>query len=475
MDKFAAITFDDKELKFVSISSKGATFQVDRVEKTDLAAGLVSDFEICDQKAFVSALRRFLFDATPKIEVGALVLGVPANKSFLKVVTLKDEIGDVSEAIVHKAVSNFPLTEENGYFSWQKKDGEIQIAACQKNLIDNWLYIFKSAALKVLAIKPAPLALVNLLDPLAKVNLIVLANQDGYQLVIGKKGLVYQVESGQFSEEFVKSTELLAEKINTLAADFVKSNPALGVEKIFISTPDNTKLTKVLAKNNLTVENLPLPMGLTKEQEDYIIPAALAITESGDTKEGGINFPPQEQPMVVPAESQESQPSSSFPLKGVIAALALIIIIAVLAFRFFGWGLPFFGKGQKEETGPTITIESPTQEATQSAAATESAKATQSAVVAKKEDFTIEILNGSGVQGVAAKTQTALRGKGWKVEKIGNADREDYATTQLRFKKSFEPLKNDLISDLKGSYQVEVGDNLADTEEFDVEIILGLK
>jgi anionic cell wall polymer biosynthesis LytR-Cps2A-Psr (LCP) family protein len=45
--------------------------------------------------------------------------------------------------------------------------------------------------------------------------------------------------------------------------------------------------------------------------------------------------------------------------------------------------------------------------------------------------FTVEILNGTGITGLAGRTAELLRGFGYDVISIGNADRSDYAATEI--------------------------------------------
>lgn len=91
----------------------------------------------------------------------------------------------------------------------------------------------------------------------------------------------------------------------------------------------------------------------------------------------------------------------------------------------------------------------------------------------KKADLKIMILNGSGVNGLAARTKTLLESKGYTVVDIDTADetRED---TLLRFKKDKLAYKDLIQGDTKEEFpEVVVEDTLADTEAYDVLIVAG--
>ena len=64
-------------------------------------------------------------------------------------------------------------------------------------------------------------------------------------------------------------------------------------------------------------------------------------------------------------------------------------------------------------------------------AATVSANTGAEAIAADSSTVNIEVLNGTGVPGMAAKTRDLLEAKGWQVDAIGDADRGDYSQSIL--------------------------------------------
>lgn len=91
----------------------------------------------------------------------------------------------------------------------------------------------------------------------------------------------------------------------------------------------------------------------------------------------------------------------------------------------------------------------------------------------KKEELDVMVLNGAGVNGLAARTKTLLEDKGYKVFDIDTADevRED---TLLRFKKDSIAYKALLEEDLKDAFpNIVVEDSLDDGEDYDLLIIAG--
>lgn len=87
---------------------------------------------------------------------------------------------------------------------------------------------------------------------------------------------------------------------------------------------------------------------------------------------------------------------------------------------------------------------------------------------------TIEILNGSGIAGEAARVKTALEQEGFTVVSIGNADQSDYENTMIQTKKdSPQAFIGMLKSVLEKTYVLDETEELSKQEESDVRVIIG--
>src|SRR3989344_1567933 len=127
--------------------------------------------------------------------------------------------------------------------------------------------------------------------------------------------------------------------------------------------------------------------------------------------------------------------------------LIILIVIGAVAFAIFR-GIGPFSKlklgGVKEET-----IESPTP---------------------------FGFSSPSPAASPAAALKDSLEGKGWTVDKIGNAESDDFTNTVIKFKASFANFQDTLFEDLSSDYSVEVSDDdLEATDSADIEVILGSK
>jgi hypothetical protein len=88
--------------------------------------------------------------------------------------------------------------------------------------------------------------------------------------------------------------------------------------------------------------------------------------------------------------------------------------------------------------------------------------------------YKIKVLNGSGIGGAAAKGKEIIESEKFIVEEISNAETSDYKKTVIQAKKEVPSAFLDkLKSVLKETYLLDVNEELEDSEEVDVVIIIG--
>lgn len=91
-----------------------------------------------------------------------------------------------------------------------------------------------------------------------------------------------------------------------------------------------------------------------------------------------------------------------------------------------------------------------------------------------KSSLTIEILNGSGVAGVAGKAKSLLTDLGYNITSTGNADNFEYEQSVIEIKASKSSFLKDLEKDLSKDYVIgETSSTLSASNQTDVRIIIG--
>jgi hypothetical protein len=145
-----------------------------------------------------------------------------------------------------------------------------------------------------------------------------------------------------------------------------------------------------------------------------------------------IPFSPHETVFNTPPDSGEKK-KNPFLYFIVIALVAFVTGIAFMAGIYYAMpNKNFFSMLSLPKLSgiPGIPQASPTPVPVAKAAPT----ATPPAM--KLSDYSVKVLNGSGVSGQAAKVKASLTAEGFTVSSTGNADRSDVQKTQITYKKT---------------------------------------
>jgi hypothetical protein len=91
-----------------------------------------------------------------------------------------------------------------------------------------------------------------------------------------------------------------------------------------------------------------------------------------------------------------------------------------------------------------------------------------------RNDLTVQILNGTGIPGVAGVLKDKLEGLGYSAVSTGNADNYDYKKVEISLKTSKAAYFDLLVSDLGVAYTIASSSGtLSTSSQFDAVIILG--
>ncbi|MDD5147772.1 MAG: LytR C-terminal domain-containing protein [Candidatus Daviesbacteria bacterium] len=113
----------------------------------------------------------------------------------------------------------------------------------------------------------------------------------------------------------------------------------------------------------------------------------------------------------------------------------LIIIVVLTALLFGGY---FAVRSIIQPSPPVTTTSTPVP-----------TPAPTSQPVLNRSDWSLEILNGSGVTGAARKIADQVQILGYLVVKTGNADKDSYPLSQILVKKELESQVELVVADLK--------------------------
>lgn len=145
----------------------------------------------------------------------------------------------------------------------------------------------------------------------------------------------------------------------------------------------------------------------------------------------------------------------------------LIFLIVLLILGLIGGGVYIYRRTlSQKEAAPEVT---PTPELQ----VEESPEASPAAAL-DRADLAVEILNGSGIAGLAGEASSYLEGLGYTDVKTGNAGSYDYEQTEIAIKQEKQAYLSLLISDLEEEYSLAEKTSVLDADsDFDVVITLG--
>ena len=145
----------------------------------------------------------------------------------------------------------------------------------------------------------------------------------------------------------------------------------------------------------------------------------------------------------------------------------LIFLIVLLILGLIGGGVYIYRRTlSQKEAAPEVT---PTPEFQ----VEESPEASPAAAL-DRADLAVEILNGSGIAGLAGEASAYLESVGYTDVKTGNAGSYDYEQTEIAIKQEKQAYLSLLISDLEEEYSLAEKTSVLDADsDFDVVITLG--
>ena len=144
----------------------------------------------------------------------------------------------------------------------------------------------------------------------------------------------------------------------------------------------------------------------------------------------------------------------------------IIVFILVLVLGLVAGGFYYYktkvsgGETPKEETPAPSAQETPTP------------------TLAEEEvdlsEYSVSVLNGSGIPGEAGKVETALKAQGFETIETGNAESYDYTVSEVSLKKDTPEAVYEAVKKAMAGYKiVRQESELAESSDFDVEIIVG--
>lgn len=155
-----------------------------------------------------------------------------------------------------------------------------------------------------------------------------------------------------------------------------------------------------------------------------------------------------------------------------------IIIVVLVILLLGGGGVWYFLQRQSTSVGTGSTEPTPTQSESPITVTVGQSSPTTSptpSVTLERKNLKVQVYNGGGKTGEAARIKGILEGKGYVVVGTGNNPDGSSDTTKLQLKPTKKEYFNMLKEDLKTEYEVTTGTELQESSNTDAVLIIGTK
>jgi hypothetical protein len=227
----------------------------------------------------------------------------------------------------------------------------------------------------------------------------------------------------------------------------------------------------------------PVIEEITEEVETPEVSETPDTTPEETTEDTEMNTEAEEKTELVPeTESSESKPetetakeessSDSKPEKKVNLKMIIVItVISALVAAFVSGGVYVYLSGI-ESLNTETSEPSPTPDTSSEPTPTASPESEEPVDVSS---YSVQVLNGSGAIGAASDGEDILTGANFTVKSTGNAANYNFEATVIQSKKDVagEAISAAKMALEKEDYEVEIGDTLEESSDYDVVVTIG--
>ena len=369
---------------------------------------------------------------------------VDPEDTLIKFVTVNKNDDDIDGQILMEIKGKLKeISLDDYYFSYQKLAPFVyQFVAIKKSVLNAYLEIANLIGMPIRSVIPWILLLPKFVGK--NVPCIFLCDKGNKQTVaLSELGGIYFAET--YKEE--QTLDKLKEIISSLA---IYKRP-VPISKIYTLDYEYLNLDQKYEVESIKLDNFAEN---NKGFENHFIFNSLIDTNAEllHTQLNTLNYLP------VPVAETKSR------LPVYIGAALGVLFIAVGGFFLLR------GNGTKSNDLAANVLSETNQ-------TTESTKSNPPAEkpILNKADLKIQVLNGAGISGAAAKARDFLTSAGYKVSEIGNSEEANRSDTLIQIKSGKADYKDALLLDVGKSYTAVADTNLPASSAFDVIVTIGAK
>ena len=367
---------------------------------------------------------------------------------ILKFVTVNKKTNDIEEQIISEVKNKLKdVSIEKLYFSYQKIAPFVyQFIGIKKEILEKYLEVSNSLKLPLKSVVPWVLLLpkfTNKNEPC----IFVVKNVNDQLIALSEMNGVY------FSS--IYEDDISPEKLQKLVSELSVYRRANPITKIYTLNTQFFSLDPDCQVFPLEIDTKGSP-----ELEDYKLHLLFeyVMENNPDLYSRQLNLI-----NLLPVPVSVKKHLSLMPV-----GVALIFALFLAGSFFLIKNRQIKNTGEVAGTEQIQTTPTVNEERVAESTPSEDIK-----VELKKEDLKIKVENGAGIPGIAAKTRDFLNNLGYNVVEIGNADETGRQDTLLKIKQSKVSYTELLSKDMSESYKVMLEEDLPETENYDVLIVVG--
>lgn len=421
-----------------------------------------------------------------------ILLCVPDDPSVPKRIQINGNLGGrlLTEAILDKIGPKltFPVADLAYDYQIISKDNVLFFGA-KKSIITDFSQKLRGVAEEITAVVPYPLGVLEVVkEELVEsgVSLYIQALNGKADIYLYKEGVVVDTFSKDFDPTSIEawiggvideSTERAGGDITQIifSGDATPSGleTSLANRGIALKTASEIVINKAkslklnLPKSEVGIFNILGPFGaLLYARNKGVIDLTKSMNLSGELHKVAANK--------ISGKSISAS-KSKFGLKLLKVFLFFIVTILFSVFFYIGYGI--FKDNDKERIEeiviPTFTP-SPAKDTPADSSVSASPFPSIVPPAVSRKDIRVQVLNGSGKQGVAGALAKELTALGYENVLVGNAERTDFEKTVIRVLVEGDGLGEVVLTDVKEKYPTTVVEKtLEKNASFDVQVVIG--
>lgn len=299
---YTSLFISEEKLQILRLDKKKS--KVLGLAEAKLASGIVESGAVKDQEKLAQAIKTLFQSA--KFTDRFVVVGIPENKSYTKVLTLpKLKADELTEAVTWEAETYLPISIDQVYLDWkiigesEKDEIIILLVAVPKDIIDGYTASLQRIGLVPIAFETTALSLVRLIEKQDTRALMVDIRSKHAVLTLSKAQAI-QASSivSRNSQDQAEDRRNLIQTIKKMLNFYEgKQHQAEPVNTIFISGEDLSQdlLTEIANATGREVKPCPMIVQNLPQQEslNFAVVSSLAMKEiASPDDEDTINLLP---------------------------------------------------------------------------------------------------------------------------------------------------------------------------------------